>query len=171
MTTPNRPPVPDWYQAPRRVPPHIGPTQRELITRRIRSLRRLLIGASLVGVATFTTLAAYRTESKASAAVAQTTTTGVTQQSAVTTVSTSPNQSLFDNEGTSGFTAESRESEHASVASATTPQSATTASTAIQPAAASTTSSQITSSNAPATTTQAIPSQTTSRHRTRTASS
>ena len=44
------------------MPTHIGPTQRELIARRIRSMQRFLIGTSLIGVAAFTTLAAWHTE-------------------------------------------------------------------------------------------------------------
>ena len=112
MTTPNRPPFPDWYQKGRRVPPHIGPTQRELIARRIRSLRKFLIGASFIGVASFTTLAAYHTESKTSTAAAETTaTTAVVQESAATTQVTIPAQSLFNEEETKGFTAEAEHSD------------------------------------------------------------
>ncbi len=177
MTTPNRPPFPDWYQKERRVPPHIGPTQRELIARRIRSLRQFLIGASFIGVASFTTLAAYHTESKTSTAAAETTstavaettaTTAVVQESAATTQVTTPAQSLFNEEETKGFTAEAEHSDdEEGVAAAPAPATATqpaVTSQATQPAA--------TSAPAPQTTTaQVTVPQTSSRHRTKTVSS
>ncbi len=122
MTTPNRPPDPHWYRKRRPVPAHIGPTQRDLLARRIRSMQRFLIGTSLIGVAAFTTLAAWHTESKSNAA-AQTTTTQVVQPSttateqttaitqpgtAVADQATATSQSIFGDEESSGFTAETR---------------------------------------------------------------
>ncbi len=89
MTTPNRPPFPEWYQKDRRIPSHVGPTQRELIARRIRSLRRLLVSVSFIGIATFTSLAAYHSQSTASAASAQTTTAIVQQGTAINLAPTS----------------------------------------------------------------------------------
>ncbi len=181
MTTPNRPPFPDWYQKGRRVPPHIGPTQRELIARRIRSLRKFLIGASFIGVASFTTLAAYHTESKTSTAAAETTTTtAVVQESAATTQATVPAQSLFNEEETKGFTAEAEHSDDGEeVAAAPAPAIATqpaVTSQATQPAATTAPAPQTASSSSQATapqstTAQVTVPQTSSRHRTKTVSS
>ncbi len=98
MTTPNRPPFPDWYQAERRVPPHAGPTQREMLARRIRSLRKLLIGVSFIGVATFSTLAAQHHGTAVTATTSQNGTTALAQQN------TSSQSVSTSNTSTSGVT-------------------------------------------------------------------
>lgn len=192
MTTPNRPPVPDWYQQQHRNPRHIGPTQRDLISRRVRSLRQFLIGASVIGVATFTTLAAYHTETKTKAAIAAQATanvqpsvvsTSVASNSVAAVPASTPAQSLFNEGESNGFRTESQatDGQTASYAAAAAPtqsttssaaQSATSTNSATQPAATATTVPTPTATTAPqqSTTTQ-VTSRISSRHRSRTVSS
>ncbi|HVB63578.1 MAG TPA: hypothetical protein VNE17_02530 [Nitrolancea sp.] len=95
MTTPNRPTRPDWNQSgPKRVPAHVGPTQRELLTRKIRTLRRLIITASFIGTATFATLAARHTTATAH----PTPQTAVIQQA--TSTAQTPSASFFSGQAT-----------------------------------------------------------------------
>ena len=96
MTTPNRPSQPDWYQSGRTaVPPHVGPTQRELLARRIRSLRRIIVTASFIGTATFAMLAARQTTATAHPAPQ----TAITQQASSTPQT--PSTSFFSGQSTS----------------------------------------------------------------------
>ena len=88
MATPKRPEFPDWYRNERAVSPHIGPTQREMLTRRIKSLRKFLIGVSFVGVATFTALASQHGATNATT-TNQSATTALSQGSGSTTSSAS----------------------------------------------------------------------------------
>ncbi len=185
MTTPNRPPTPDWYQENKPVPPHVGPTQRELMARRIRAVRNFLIGVSFVGAATFTTLAAYHTQGKNNAAAAAAESAPVESAPQVANnVSTtqSPSTSFFDDSQTSGFSAESSEHDHEhesddgeGVAQSSAPTQPSTSSSQSSPSSTqpsptpSTPSSASSVSSQP--TTPQITAPTTSRHRTKAATS
>lgn len=167
MTTPNRPEFPDWHQREREVPPHVGPTQRELLARRIRSLRNVLIGASFVGAATFTALAAYHTESKSSGGGAAAADFVQDPFAAAQSQSTS----LFNAQESQGFSAETHDAdehddEHDGHESDDDDDedgyyAAQSSGTLTQPAAGSATGSSV----------QPASSQTTTRHRTQTVSS
>lgn len=90
MATPSRPQFPEWYRTERPVSPHVGPTQREQMARRIKSLRNWLIGLSFIGVATFTTLAAHHPATTTGITSAnQNGTTALTQQSTTSNSTTS----------------------------------------------------------------------------------
>ena len=107
MAPPKRPEFPDWYNNERTVSPHIGPTQREMLTRRIKSLRKFLIGVSFVGVATFTALASQHSGTNAT----------TTNQSATT--------ALVQNSGTTSTGTAGTSSNSATLSSATSSQSTT----------------------------------------------
>ncbi len=107
MATPKRPEFPDWYKAEHKSSPNIGPTQREMLTRRIKSLRKFLFGASFVGVATFTALASQHSGTNAT----------TTNQSATT--------ALVQSSGTTSTSSTDTSSNSATLSSATTSQSTT----------------------------------------------
>lgn len=90
MATPSRTQFPEWYRAERPVSPHAGPTQREQMAQRIKSLRNWLIGLSFIGVATFTTLAAHHpATTTANTASNQSGTTALAQQNTTSSSTTS----------------------------------------------------------------------------------